>query len=384
MATGYPYVGDPLKGAAAFTTIGEVSSQSQAAILLMLGSQMAGAQGTGSEGLESARIPQRGKQSAREAEEFPVPVLPDATSTIHHESLRLSIKKRFGVTRGKASRAKWERGLADCAADLYRKPEAQRAQELMELCLDHPMRLVRVAAAAAGHAASAEPGRLINILAEAVQSTDDLERDVAATALARLSPSHPALAKLTRIRKSRAKPRPAHTATMVHGTWAADGTWWRKGGDFFNYVRTLRDDLYMGNDYYRWTGGYSDAARADGAQRLTEWVVEHNELGLDLFGHSHGANVSLKATMIGMNAGTLYLLSCPVHWHKYRPDFSRVTRVVSVRVKLDLVILADLGGQRFSKSSGIEENVLDLWFNHGASHDPQVWKDHNVAKRVGL
>ena len=68
----------------------------------------------------------------------------------------------------------------------------------------------------------------------------------------------------------------------------------------------------------------------------------HNEAGLDIMGHSHGANVILRATQQGMVAGKVVLLSCPVHVHKYFPNFANLKRpVYSVRVKMDLVILAD-------------------------------------------
>jgi hypothetical protein len=66
-----------------------------------------------------------------------------------------------------------------------------------------------------------------------------------------------------------------------------------------------------------------------------------------------------------------------VHVPKYLPDFGRTTKVVSIRVHLDLVILADLGGQRF-RHPHIHENVLPIWFDHGASHNPEVWREHNV------
>lgn len=70
--------------------------------------------------------------------------------------------------------------------------------------------------------------------------------------------------------------------------------------------------------------------------------------------------------------------------HKYLPDFTRVkTPVYSVRVRLDLVILADRGGQRFNHPE-IKEIVLPIWFDHGASHDPRVWQDHGVDKKIKL
>lgn len=100
----------------------------------------------------------------------------------------------------------------------------------------------------------------------------------------------------------------------------------------------------------------------------------HREQGLDLFTHSHGGSLAMLASNKGLQIGKLILLSCPVHASDYLPDFNSVRRVVSVRVKLDLVILADRGGQRF-KHPRIEENVLPIWFDHTATHNPDVWKN---------
>jgi hypothetical protein len=73
----------------------------------------------------------------------------------------------------------------------------------------------------------------------------------------------------------------------------------------------------------------------------------------------------------------MVLLSCPVHFPKYAPDFSKIQKIVSIRVRLDLVILADRGGQRFSDPR-IQENVLPIWFDHFATHDPLVWSKYTV------
>ena len=44
---------------------------------------------------------------------------------------------------------------------------------------------------------------------------------------------------------------------------------------------------------------------------------------------------------------------------------------------LDLVILADRGGQRFYDNR-ISENVLPLWFDDFATHDPTTWETYGV------
>jgi hypothetical protein len=85
----------------------------------------------------------------------------------------------------------------------------------------------------------------------------------------------------------------------------------------------------------------------------------------------------MVANQAGTQIGRMILLSCPVHWPQYMPAFNRVNRVISIRVHLDLVILADGGGQRFYDPR-IEEHVLPLWFDHSLSHDPATWQQYNV------
>ncbi len=85
----------------------------------------------------------------------------------------------------------------------------------------------------------------------------------------------------------------------------------------------------------------------------------------------------MLASQAGLDIKELVLLSCPVHVPKYQPDFSRIKKVVSIRVHLDLVILADRGGQHFNDPR-IKENVLPIWFNHSATHDRTVWQRYTV------
>jgi pimeloyl-ACP methyl ester carboxylesterase len=103
--------------------------------------------------------------------------------------------------------------------------------------------------------------------------------------------------------------------------------------------------------------------------------------GLDVFAHSHGGSVAMLASQAGTRIDRLVLLSCPVHWPKYAPDFARVSRTVSIRVHLDLVILADGGGQRFHDGR-IEENVLPVWFDHFTTHDPDTWERYDLPSRL--
>jgi len=212
-----------------------------------------------------------------------------------------------------------------------------------------------------------------------VRSRDTLIRDVAATALGRLDPRHAALTKLLEPRRRRSRRQRSHTSLLVHGTWARSQAWWQPpNGDFWSYYHAQVDPtLYGAPDRFEWSGGYSDAARALAGSDLHVWVQQHSLDGLDPIAHSHGASVAMLATHAGTRVGRLILLSCPVHWPQYTPDFTKVGRVISIRVHLDLVILADGGGQRFHDSR-IAEHVLPLWFDHSASHDPATWQQYNV------
>jgi hypothetical protein len=380
----YERVTQPAAGPEAFRQIGGAAVQSQAALLLLLGRQLRGddqamrarATAVGREG-EVEMIP------PEDQAEFPVPRLHATGERIRVADVERGLARYGRLLTRRAMVApgtpQLQEALGDIAERLYATPDSFSAAQLMEGCLRHSDELARVAAAASYFELSTRPQRLIRILVRGTRSQDSLVRDVAATALGRLAPEHSRLRQMTKRAGARPGGEASHTAMLVHGTFARNHEWWQPGGSFHGYLKgTARPDLYDAGDRFEWSGGYSDAARDIGAHDLREWVEQHSLNGLDLFGHSHGANVTVQATRFGLNAGNLILLSCPVHVHKYMPDFSHAASVVSIRVHLDLVILADRGGQLFLHPQ-IQENVLPIWFDHGASHDPQVWQQHNVA-----
>jgi hypothetical protein len=311
------------------------------------------------------------------------PRLPAGAPRLQPEALQRVAGVRFASapaptpSRGEARTA--TATLRRAANMFYRDANHETAGALVEVTLRHPRELVRVAAAASYFLVAADPSRAIAILARGVLSRDPLTRDVAATALARVEPRHPVLAPLLEARPRRSTRRRSRTSLLVHGTWARTAAWWQPpNGNFWQYLHANVDpNLYGAQDRFDWSGGYSVAARALGGARLNTWVQQHNLAGLDLFAHSHGGSVSMVASQAGTPVGRMILLSCPVHWPQYMPAFNHVNRVISIRVHLDLVILADGGGQRFYDPR-IEEHVLPLWFDHSLSHDPATWQQYNV------
>ena len=380
----------PVPGHEAFRRTDSAAVQSQAALLLLLGRQLRGddrallalAAATEREGYVDP-VPDDDLHA------FPVPRLRPTGERLGVRRISALLAERFGsdlpaTPAGTAKSRNLKQPLGQLADQLYANPDPIVAAQLMEACLRHPEELTRVAAAASYFELSTRPKRLIKILADGTRSEDELVRDVAAIALARISPDHTRLRQLTKASPVRSRRKPSRTSLMVHGTFAQNGNWWQPGDDFHEFIRrTVRPDVYGAADRFDWSGGYSDAARALAATELRDWVNAHNLAGLDIFAHSHGANVAMLASQSGLTIGTLVLMSCPVHIHKYSPNPSAITRAVSVRVHLDLVILADLGGQRFNHPN-IEEHVLPIWFDHSATHEPKVWKKHNVKNMLGL
>jgi hypothetical protein len=353
--------------------------QSQAVLLLILGLQLRGeSQGTVLIPIRTADL-----LPVEDLQAFPVPALQPTRTRLSAGTVQTRLIREYG-----ASLIEGEQGELGLQVDnevmvylgqqLYDDPSPLAAAMLMEVCLSHPDELVSVAAAAAYFELRLEPRRLLRILENGAHSEEPLIRDVAATALSRVAPENSHLQELLVGTPAVFDAAPSHTSLVLHGTFARSYSWWQPGGDFHTYLLTqVRNDLYSSADRFDWSGGYSDAARLLAAHALTTWVTNHGLNGLSMFTHSHGGTIAMLANHAGIEIDELVLLSCPVHVPRYLPNFSHVRRVVSIHVHLDPVILADRGAQRFSHPN-IQEHVLPVWFDHSATHYPDVWIRNNV------
>jgi hypothetical protein len=363
-------VTEPPSATEAFERTDEAAVLTQAAVLLILGLQLRGNAATQVEDM----LP------AEDVSVLQIPPLAPLGGRIDSQRVRIFLASRFATSVAapipEGEDVTWRRDVfAELAKEHVRQPAANSATNLMEACLRHPHEIVRVAAAAAYYDWSSERPKLTVILEQGTRSADLLTRELAATALAQVNPNDARLSDFQRSSGRAAGASGGHTAMLVHGTFALGALWWQPGGDFHSYLlQQIRSDLYNNNDRFVWSGGYSTDARALAADDLVRWVSSHKEEGLDLFTHSHGGSVAMLSTNKGLKIGELVLLSCPVHFPKYLPDFNRVRKIVSIRVRLDLIILADRGGQKF-RHPKIRENILPIWFDHRATHDPDVWKN---------
>jgi hypothetical protein len=385
----------PIAGPDAFKDLGGVDHvRSQAATLLLIGSHLRGDLVALRARAEASRAT-LGDMARKTTD----PVPPEDVQTLGFPSLALATGRlrpkrlnrltgvRFAAIPPGAPRARdvgaVSKRVRSLARVFYREPTQETAGALVEISLRHPNELVRVAAAASHVDLTTEPTPALRVLERGVRSQDPLTRGVAANALAHVDPRNERLAPLLVGRRRRSSRRPSRTCLIVHGTWARAEPWWQPpAGDFWRYLHDNVDaNLYGAQDRFDWSGGYSDVARSLGGGDLRAWGDAHNLQGLDVFTHSHGGSVAMHANHAGLRMGRLVLLSCPVHWPKYTPDFGAVTKVVSIHVHLDLVVLADRGGQRFNDAR-IEEIDFPVWFDHFATHDPAKWVTYGLPGRL--
>lgn len=359
----------PIPGPDAFRASGRDARLSQAAIVLCAGAAVGGRWGR-LDSPEALGLPpelgQIEKMGGVSLEEAVAPLEVDAESHVSAPGRRIPS----------------ERG-AELTQRLIDRPHAVTAAALVEVSLHSDSRLVRTSAAVAAldTAGGAQRTDVVATLVDGADARDALTRQIARIGLARVNPEHDKLARVVgRAAELTGRDRPSHTAVLTHGTFAARTRWWRPGGDFYTYLDGLVPPLSLHDPSFGWSGLYSDPARRLAAQQLAAWLVDQRLQQPDLFAHSHGGTVGNLATREGAQFDRLVLLSWPVHTQWF-PDFTQVQRIVDIRVSLDLVIIADRGGQTFTPPPAYQGKVtshVNGWFDHGATNDPAYWQRHDL------
>ncbi len=284
--------------------------------------------------------------SARELEEQPAPQLQDEiTRTVH---------------------------------GLYERPTTEGAAALFEAAMYSPHPLVRVAAAAGARETTRLRKRIRHILEAGSQSDDPLVASLAAEALSKIDPKDPYVnQRVIAQPPAKKRNRQSETAVITHGTFSSDSAWYQPGGDFYEALALKRPDLAVHDKSFTWTGAYSPTARRADALLLKRWIDDQGLDMPDFFAHSHGGTVANLATRQNVDFDRLVLMAWPVH-NRWFPDFRRLKRIVDIRVRLDLVILVDRGGQRFRTDAFDVEEHRHGWFDHVAPHQPDYWDDHDL------
>jgi len=366
---------DPIPCPQAFHEITNLAEYSRAAFLLSLGTF-----------LNPPSYPVR--EDLLETAPFELPeIIPSPTRFKTEELLNLFRQSDFDLASFSNNETLINENGADIVDQIYTSPPAEQwlsTFKLLALFMIHPNELLRVSAAISWLDTVTDPSRAMEILIAAVNSEFELVRDMAYTALARVISPTTAIQGVGSV-SSGAQPTVSKVKSfIVHGSiFSHPGQpieqWWEPGaGDFHNYLKNgPRPHVFDSPDYFWWSGGWNDIARSEGVEKLVKWIDKNNMHGAEAFAHSHGCNVTMLATW-HKKFGTLILLSCPVHWNLYQPNFNNVGRVLSMRVVWDFVILADKGGQRFNDPR-IKEIVLPLWFTkHQAPRQSSVWQSQKL------
>ena len=260
--------------------------------------------------------------------------------------------------------------------DLYEQPSFEDTAALFEAALHSPHPLVAVAAAAGARETTRLRPEIRVILEEGAGSDDPLVAELAQEVLRNIQPRNQHLQKrLITPPRSKRRRRESSTAVMTHGTWAADQDWYKPGGDFYEALDTNRPDLALHDESFTWSGNYSDGARRVAALRLKQWIGDQGLVKPDFFAHSHGGTVANLATKQGVEFESLVLLAWPVH-NEWLPNFARAGKIYDIRVKFDLVILVDRGGQRFQHPKVTE--FRNGWFDHAAAHESAYWNTNGL------
>lgn len=155
---------------------------------------------------------------------------------------------------------------------------------------------------------------------------------------------------------------------IVHGTFAANQTWWQQGtGNFWAYINSKVSNLCGGQGAFSWSGANHHAARVQAGGALVNWAAKQTYQSLDIIAHSHGGNVCFLASRMGLKIRKLITLGTPIRT-EYPPDVRQIGTIHNVYSTRDHVqtptgTLPNRRGE--GRSLGDAANVI----NHRADDD---------------
>ena len=264
------------------------------------------------------------------------------------------------------------------------------AEDFVFSGLFSPHEIVRVASAAVIAPLLSEPSNIVqNILLDGTYSDSETIRGMSTVVLEEQLEPRRGEPEVQLPDTDYGVSPPPTVSLIVHGTFSRwdkkrrkkKSQWWRPGDDFFEYAKEkFAADLYSRDDYFRWSGGYHELDRQQGADNLQGWMnKKSNGMARITLAHSYGSEVVLRATsqnpaLAPFRSRFTVLLSAPATIPK-GVELGLLGRIVSIRVAFDFVILAARKPQRYRNYEIQELRVpIKPWFGHGATHDPEVWK----------
>ena len=177
-------------------------------------------------------------------------------------------------------------------------------------------------------------------LDQALRLPDTITQSLGAAALVREADAYEPASELDLQAPLDAVSTPPSVSTMIHGTWAYMGDWWRpRVGDFHRFIGDkYRQNLYSGGAHFHWSGNYKARHRARAAEFFAEWVTDRAPAGIQsLFAHSYGGEIAARALTLGTPIQELILLSTPVTSH-VKAAAQSSARLIDIRLPFDPVL----------------------------------------------
>lgn len=186
---------------------------------------------------------------------------------------------------------------------------------------------------------------------------------------------------------------------IVHGTRAANQTWWRNDpadpNNFWTYVDGLTGNCVRQGHEFTWSGGVTDIDRRQGANLLLNWWRSEGQPELKIIAHSHGANVVLQAMVFDRKfvPKTIIALGMPVCFI-YPITLDQTDQIHNVYSEYDRIQVpgAVVAGRRgegrtLPESRKVSNHHIPYWsprvwgqraVGHSDLHDQQVWANHHL------
>lgn len=306
------------------------------------------------------------------------------------DALESKLNVDWSTVKNQAHPEIYESSSRDLAMETQQTSEPEAAMALIAASTHSEISLVRTSAAAAQAIIEGRSPWVAGILVDSLDSDDDLVVDIAATALAKLDPEDPMLARFEGDDPEEGPQQPlTNTAFITHGTWANGAltsrpAWWEPTGDFFEHI-AADPKFHLYAKPFAWSGSYLATRRETAALAMANWITQEGLTTPDMIGHSHGCTVANLATQsVNQTFNRMIMLAWPVH-DQWLPDPARIGHIVSFRVKYDLVILVDGGRQSFNPpaSAGyqVTEHINGV-FAHSDPHEPAYWDQYGLSGLV--
>jgi len=179
------------------------------------------------------------------------------------------------------------------------------------------------------------------------------------------------------------------TTLLIHGTFGANGKWWRWPYGFPKAVDARTKDVYKEKDAFWFDLWPSVRSIRMAGEEFYRWCQSRRLGKLTIIAHSHGGNLVIHAMSLGLKVDTLILLGTPVR-NEFIPPQQNTGRLFNIYHRNDGI--QALGASSNPRGDGrilpeADENieVSPFCMSEGADvhselHTADLWYSANLWK----